>query len=103
MKKILSLLLLTCFAAACAGSPPTWWNPNNRYGSADGQAAQQAPQQKAAVVKEEDIEPLPDATYEEITLTPMADEEGENISGAAAGQNNALTPDENLPVPSVLD
>ncbi len=89
--------------AACAGNPPTWWNPQNRYGSADETAAQQTPKKQAAPVSDEDIEPLPDAAYEEITLTPMADEEGENVSGAAAGQNNALTADENLPAPSVLD
>ena len=103
MKKIFPLFLLTLFAAACAGNPPAWWNPNNRYGSADGQTVQQAPQKKTIVIKEEDIEPLPDVTYEEVTLTPMPDEEGENSSGAAAGQNQALNPDENLPVPSVLD
>ena len=103
MKKILSFCLLALFMAACAGNPPAWWNPNNRYGAADGTAVQQTPKKQAVPVTDEDIEPLPDAAYEEITLTPMSDEEGENASGAAASQNNALTPDENLPAPSVLD
>ena len=91
------------FFSACAGNPPAWWNPQNRYGSADGQTVRPAGQKKTVVVEEEDIEPLPDVTYEEVTLTPMADEEEENKSGAAAGQNDSPTPDEKLPVPSVLD
>ncbi len=103
MKKFFSFCLLALFAAACAGNPPAWWNPNNRYGAADAASAQPTTKQKAVVVTEEDIDPLPDTTYEELTLTPMPDEEGENASGAAASQNEALTPDGNLPVPSVLD
>ena len=98
MKKCFSFIFLSSFICACAGNPPAWWNPNNRYGTADGSpAAQPAAPKKILVVQEEEID-LPDMTYEEVTLTPMPDEENENITGASAAQN-----DENLPQPSVLD
>ncbi len=99
MKKLFSCLLLTSFLSACSGNPPAWWNPNNRYGTADGTPAVQKPaaKPKAVVVTEEEID-LPDTTYEEVTLTPMPDEENENATGASSAQN-----DKNLPAPSVLD
>ena len=102
MKKFLSFVLLVAFLSACTGNPPAWWNPNNRYGTADAAAAshagQPAPQKQGVVVTEEEIE-LPDTTYEEVTLTPIPDEENENTTGASSAQNE----EKNLPVPSVLD
>ena len=101
MKKIFPFFVLTSFLCACAGNPPAWWNPNNRYGSVDDTATsavvQQAPQ-KPAEPTEEEMDSLPDTTYEEVTLTPMPDEENENTTGAASAQN-----EENLPQPSVLE
>ena len=99
MKKLLSCLLLTSFLSACSGNPPAWWNPNNRYGTADGQNTQPAADKpaKALVITEEEID-LPDVAYEEVTLTPMPDEENENVTGASSAQN-----DKSLPLPSVLD
>ena len=97
MKKFFPFCLLALFAAACAGNPPAWWNPNNRYGTVDGVQTQPAAQKKAVVVEEEEID-LPDTTYEEVTLTPMPDEENENKTGASSAQN-----EKELPLPSVLD
>ena len=98
MKKFFSFILLASFVSACAGNPPAWWNPNNRYGTADGAQPRQTTNVKAVALQEETLE-LPDSSYEEITLTPMPDEENENKTGASSAQNE----EENLPLPSVLD
>ena len=99
MKKILSFCLFTLFLSACAGNPPAWWNPNNRYGTVGEETLPVAPAKQAVVVEEEELESVPDTTYEEVTLTPMTDEENENETGASSAQNE----DDNLPAPSVLE
>lgn len=101
MKKVFSFLFLGVFTAACAGDPPAWWNPGNRYGTADGSVTISPTPRPAArtsaPVKEEEIDVV-DESYEEITLTPLADEEEENDTGAASAQSTS-----DLPLPSVLD
>lgn len=97
------------FLGACAGNPPAWWNPNNRYGAAEQTSALTTPKKqvsqdnRSVVVTEENIDPILDDSYEEITLTPMPDEDRENATGVAASQNEELLPDGVLPVPSVLN
>ncbi|MBR2081582.1 MAG: membrane lipoprotein lipid attachment site-containing protein [Elusimicrobiaceae bacterium] len=110
MKKTVSLILLTVALTACAGNPPAWWNPNNRYGTVEENGTVRntgskvpAAKTRSVVIKEETIEPLPDSSYEEVTLTPMPDEDDENTTGVSASQNEELTPDNVLPVPSVLE
>ena len=107
MKKVFSFLFLCVFAAACAGNPPAWWNPGNRYGTADGSVTisptPRSTTRTPVPVKEEEIDVV-DQSYEEITLTPMPDEDEENDTGVAASQNEELTPhDDSLPLPSVLE
>lgn len=86
--------------AACAGAPPSWWNPNNRYGSTQTDPSKKAeapskPERKTIIIKEEAMDPLPDASYEEEAIAPLPDAAPEQIPAAA---------DENtLPAPSVLD
>ena len=107
MKRILCFLVLTGFVAACAGNPPAWWNPTNRYGTAEtsGQSAQTqtplAQKDTPAVPAEESIDPLPDSSYEEEVIAPMPDEDDENDSGVSSSQNQELDPQELFP--SVLE
>ena len=103
MKRIFLFALCVLFLGACAGNPPAWWNPGNRYGTTQG-TVKSTPAQRAKPVVEEETLEVVDESYEEITLTPMPDEDEENASGAAASQNEALLPDgDPLPLPSVLD
>lgn len=105
MKNILAAFLGSVLFVACAGNPPQWWNPGNRYGTPEQTpAVQTAAQRTMPAPKEEKLE-LRDESYEEITLTPMPDEDGENATGASASQNTELLPagDVSLPVPSVLE
>lgn len=93
--------------SACAGNPPAWWNPDNRYGGTGDRPAAAASKQagtarKTAVVTEQTIEALPDDSYEEITLTPMPDEDEETQAGVAQPAEPVST-DDSLPLPSVLD
>ena len=101
MKKVFSLVFFCVFTAACAGNPPAWWNPGNRYGTADGSVTvsptPRTPTRTSAPVKEEEIDVV-DESYEEITLTPLSDDEEENDTGAASSQSTS-----DLPLPSVLD
>lgn len=109
MKRVLILFFALAFLMACAGNPPAWWNPNNRYGTTEDTSKVSSPAKPAtqprrsAVVKEESMDPLPDNSYEEITLTPMPDEDNENETGLSASQNEELLADDTLPLPSVLD
>lgn len=102
MKQIFSFLVLILLLSACAGNPPAWWNPNNRYGSVDDASTAvvvQPAEPKQEEPAEQEMDSLPDTTYEEVTLTPMPDEENENATGASSAQSK----DENTLVPSVLD
>ncbi len=102
--KTIYMICAAVLVSACAGNPPAWWNPAGKYDnmSAGKQTAQPATK-KVIVIQEEALEPLPDNSYEEITLTPMPDEDNEDASGLAASQNEDLAPDDLLPLPSVLD
>lgn len=106
MKNILAVFLGSVLFVACAGNPPQWWNPGNRYGASEQTpAVQTAAQRTMPAPKEEKLE-LRDESYEEITLTPMPDEDGENATGASASQNTELLPagdTTTLPAPSVLE
>ena len=98
------MFLCSAVLAACAGNPPQWWNPGNRYGATEQTtAAQTAAQRTEPTPKEEKLE-LRDESYEEIVLTPMPDEDGENATGVSASQNKELLPaGDTLPAPSVLE
>ena len=102
MKRIFLFALCVLFLGACAGNPPAWWNPGNRYGTAE--VTTPAPQPAAPVRKavpptEEEMEPLPDNSYEEEVIAPLPEEE--DMPAEVPVQEPAL--DEALPTPSVLD
>lgn len=107
MKNILAVFLGSVLFVACAGNPPQWWNPGNRYGTPEQTPAVQTPAQRAMPAPKEEKLELRDESYEEITLTPMPDEDGENATGASASQNKELLPagdtTTTLPAPSVLE
>lgn len=106
MKKCFSIFLGCLWLAACAGNPPAWWNPTGRsYDKTEKQktvrpvATQNRPPQP---MEELDIS-LQDEAYEEMTLTPLQDEEGENESGDSSAQSIVPAEDESfLPPPSIL-
>lgn len=105
MQKIVSFIFSMVLLAACAGAPPAWWNPRGTAGknpkSVVG-AVKQDPQTPASPV-EMDLS-LQDETYEEMTLTPLQDEEEENESGDASAQSVVPPEDEDvLPLPSILE
>ena len=92
MHKYITLFLGTLLLGACSGNPPAWWNPGNVYSPpkpAQPQEEQMPPEQNIS---------LQDEDYEEMTLTPLQDEEEENESGDASSQT---IPQEDL-TPSVL-
>ena len=106
MKKTWSIFFSVLLLTACAGNPPAWWNPRTK--TAQVQPSSSHPQAPVATElpppTEEDPSLLPEDTYEEMTLTPLQDEEGENASGDSSAQS--VTPIEQntdfLPPPSVL-
>lgn len=106
MKKCFIILLGGLWLAACAGNPPAWWNPAGR--SYEPKAA---PKTVRPVVQTRSPQPmeeldisLQDETYEEMTLTPLQDEEGENESGDSSAQSIVPAEDESfLPPPSILE
>lgn len=110
MKNILGICLLSMGLAACAGNPPAWWNPGNVYSPTHKEApstrTDTAPAEPAVTAQQqppaEQILTLPDEDFEEMTLTPLQDEEGENDSGEASAQS-APNPEDSLPPPSILD
>lgn len=114
MKKNILFLAASClFAGACAGNPPAWWNPGNAYSSeaparlSSGAVSSVRPSAPAAqeeefVPREESITPLPDESYEEMILTPLQDEETENVSGESSAQS-VPSSSSVLPPPSVLE
>ncbi len=102
MKQLLGMSLISLYIAACAGNPPAWWNPGNRYGQTPtsataSSAADQAALQKPAVPQEEDMDPLPDNSYEEEVIAPLPEEED------TPAVQPADEPVNTLPMPSVLE
>lgn len=99
MRYVISLCLLSCLLSACAGNPPAWWNPNNRYGTAENQPV---PQKKAAkkqvVVREDTIDTFTEVSYEEEILEPLPEEEEPAAAQVTPAQDSG-----ELPSPSVLE
>lgn len=110
MKKIVGISLFCFGLAACAGNPPAWWNPGNIYSTANQQDTPVAPSATpvaqttagAPVHATEQSLVVQDESYEEMTLTPLQDEEGENDSGDSSAQNTPHL-EEALPPPSILN
>lgn len=98
--KYIGLVCLSVFLfAACAGNPPAWWNPNDRYGTAENQP-QKPIVKKKTVIQEETIDAVTDTFYEEETIPVLAEEE----EPAAGVEEPAGTDGQNgLPKPSVLE
>lgn len=107
MQKIVWMSLFSVLCAACAGEPPAWWNPRQAYSAPQTQqAVSNQPAAKTAPIPlsvQETQEPvsLLDESYEEMVLTPVQDEEGENKTGQASAQS--VPGPEELPAPSVLE
>ena len=102
MKYLISLCLVSCFLSACAGNPPAWWNPNNRYGTAENQPARKTTAKKQAVVREETMDVFTEVSYEEEILAPLPEEEEPAASTEAPAPSPAQNPGK-LPAPSVLE
>lgn len=103
MKKLLFLLVGGCLLAACAGNPPAWWNPQNRYGTAEtteqADPLQPVRARKAPVESEQSTEPLADTSYEEETLVLISEETEPSASEGVT----PVVEDAVLPLPSVLE
>ena len=91
MKRFFYILAGAVCLTACTTNPPAWWNPGNRYGQSVQPAAEanKPIRATAPVIKEEDLETLPDNSYEEELIEIPVEE-------------YTPSPDE-LPAPSVLD
>ena len=103
MKQLLGIFLLSLYLVACAGNPPAWWNPGNRYGhtpasAAETSAAQQAAPRQPVTPQEENIDPLPDNSYEEEVIAPLPEEE-DTPTVQPTDEPGVNT----LPMPSVLE
>jgi len=108
MKKFILFSLGVLFLTACAGNPPSWWNPGNVYSNSGkkqapaNQTSANLPNRETDAQEEQTLQ-LQDQTCEEMILTPLQDEEGENESGDASAQSVVPPEDTNaLPLPSVL-
>ena len=107
MKNILGICLFCLGLAACAGNPPAWWNPGNIYSPqnknnpTNAQINVAASQHDTQTPIEQKID-VPNDDYEEMTLTPLQDEEGENDSGESSAQSMPDLED-TLPPPSILN
>ena len=106
MKRIFAILTAGMCLAACAGNPPAWWNPGNRYGQTAAQTTATPPTpavpvQKPAepVVTEVMLDPLPDNSYEEQSISPLPEEE--DTPADTPVTEPAL--DQTLPAPSILE
>ena len=87
---------------ACAGMPPAWWNPRAATTAKTPVSAVSQKNPAADHPVELNIS-LQDETYEEMTLTPLQDEEEENASGDASAQSVGADETEDvLPAPSIL-
>lgn len=104
MQKQIGLLVALLFLAACA-EIPAWWNPRGTTGSTQATATTSTPAKTSAQTPNEPVEfdlSLQDETYEEMTITPLQDEEDENESGDASAQS-VVPPEDELPAPSILE
>jgi len=110
MKKIYVAISMSLFLAACAENPPAWWNPRNLQPGQTATATRPAAVTKRAVsanqtpvnMEREELIALPDEEYEEMSLTPLQDEEQENESGESSAQVTEEAQDTSL-VPSILE
>ena len=107
MQKVISFIFSVMLLGACAEMPPAWWNPRGTTGetpktTTTAPATKPQIRQQTTVPVEMDLS-LQDETYEEMTLTPLQDEEEENESGDASAQSVVPPEDEDgLPPPSIL-
>ena len=111
MKKFITLVLGTCLCAACAEFPPAWWTPGGTKPSSTGiktpvpaskQETTEIQTNPAPTMVELELS-LPDEEYEEMTLTPLQDEEEENDSGETSAQSVPPEDEDTLPPPSILE
>ncbi len=105
MQKQIGIVVALLFLAACA-EIPAWWNPRGMTGKTQTTAtASTVPAETSARTPSEPVEfnlSLQDETYEEMTITPLQDEEDENASGDASSQS-VIPPEDELPAPSILE
>ena len=104
MQKQIGILVTLLFLAACA-EIPAWWNPRGTTGTTQPAATTSTPAKTSAQTPNEPVEfdlSLQDETYEEMTITPLQDEEDENESGDASSQS-VVPPEDELPAPSILE
>ena len=105
MQKQIGISVALLFLAACA-EIPAWWNPRGMTGKTQAPAATSTtPAETSARTPSEPVEldlSLQDETYEEMTITPLQDEEEENDSGDASAQS-VVPPEDELPAPSILE
>lgn len=102
MQKQIGIFIVLFLLAACA-EVPAWWNPRGTTGEASKTAAaatQPQTREQTSVPVEMNLS-LQDETYEEMTITPLQDEEDENESGDASSQS-VVPPEDELPPPSIL-
>ncbi len=103
MLKQIGILGSVLFLTACAKMPPVWWNPRPLTGNTQHPVGQTQPKVTRPVRTPEELElSLQDETYEEMTITPLQDEEAENDSGDESAQS-VVPPEDELPAPSVLE
>ncbi|MBO7191000.1 MAG: hypothetical protein J6V32_02720 [Elusimicrobiaceae bacterium] len=107
MKKILGSLVAFLLLAACA-EMPAWWTP--RQPAEGNKPVATTPQNPPRTLHTnptptmEDLElSLTDESYEEMTLTPLQDEEDENDSGETSAQSVPPEDEDVLPPPSILE
>ncbi len=104
MQKQIGIFVVLFLLAACA-EVPAWWNPRGTTGEAS-KTATTAPATKPQTREQTSVPvemnlSLQDETYEEMTITPLQDEEEENESGDASSQS-VVPPEDELPPPSIL-
>ena len=105
MQKVLGFIFSVILLGACA-EVPAWWNPRGTTAETPkvAPAATRTQTQPAAEPAVEMNLALQEETYEEMTLTPLQDEEEENASGDASSQSVVPPEDEDgLPSPSILE
>lgn len=105
MQKQIGILVALLFLAACA-EIPAWWNPRGTAGTTQkAPVVSSEPSKNRVQTPSEPVEldlSLQDETYEEMTITPLQDEEEENDSGDASAQS-VVPPEDELPAPSILE
>ncbi len=101
-----------CLLVACAGNPPEWWNPGGVYSPKPPVVStvkkQPLPAQKTHSVvlpvptSEEQPLYVADDSYEEMPLTPLYDDAGEEESGDSSAELLLPARDVKLSSPSIL-